>query len=292
MSYISFYLPPFPTFIKGGEAVFTKGNKHIRRTYTVFDLLYVLEGEIHITEHESRFTVQEGQYVILVPGLEHYGHKGCEGETRYVWLHFNIEHQYDVVPKQPLDWTKLSIREGDFEEAARFNFYIPQYNSITQRELLEQLLKQLTVLESEQSPDHKLRQQIIFQDILLLLQKQALQIPSATEKVSEEVLKYIRGNYQKPIKMADISANLHFNPDYITRCVQKTIGTSPSQYLNQYRIVKAKSRLATTNDKISSVCKDVGIEDQGYFSKLFRKMEGMSPGEYRRIVHRTEEDIE
>lgn len=288
LSYISFYLPPFPTFIKGGEAVFTKGNKHVRRTYTVFDLLYVLKGEIHIAEHNKNFTVREGEYVILVPGLEHYGHKGCEVETHYVWLHFNIEGQYEIVPKQHLDWSKLLIKEGNFEESALFHFYIPQYNVITQRELFEQLLKQLTMLESEQTPDHKLRQQILFQDILLQLQKQAMQIPSATEKVSEEVLRFIRENYQKPINMSDISTSLHFNPDYITRCVQKTIGISPSQYLNQYRIAKAKSLLATTNDKISSVCKDVGIEDQGYFSKLFRKMEGMSPGEYRRIVHRTE----
>jgi YesN/AraC family two-component response regulator len=88
--------------------------------------------------------------------------------------------------------------------------------------------------------------------------------------------------------MSDMSTFLHFHPDYITRCVQKTIGISPMQYLYQFRIAQAKRLLSTTNDKISSICKDVGIEDQGYFSKLFRKLEGMSPIQYRRIVHRSE----
>jgi YesN/AraC family two-component response regulator len=119
-----------------------------------------------------------------------------------------------------------------------------------------------------------------------------MQVPSATEKLSEEVLRFITENYQKPIKMADISAFLHFHPDYITRCVQKTIGISPSQYLYQYRVSKAKGLLAKTNDKILAICREVGIEDQGYFSKVFRKHEGMSPGEYRRIVHRTEGEAE
>lgn len=290
MSHISFRLPPFPTFIKSGEAVFYKGNKHFRRTFHIFDLLYVTKGTLYMTENEKELTIKEGEYYILVPGFEHYGHKGCEEETHYIWFHFTIDGDYDIVPEIKLDWTKLSVKEGNFEESALFHFYIPQFNVITHRELLEQQLKQLTMLESEQTPDHKLRQQILFQEILLLLQKQAMHIPSATEKVSEEVLRYIRENYKKQIKMSDISMHLHFNADYITRCVQKTTGISPSQYLNQYRIAKAKRLLATTNDKISSICKEVGIEDQGYFSKLFRKMEGMSPGEYRRIVHRTEEE--
>jgi AraC-like DNA-binding protein len=292
MSYISFQLPPFPTFITGAEAVFTKGKKHIRRTYTVFDLLYVKKGVLHITENEKQFSIKEGEYFILIPGLEHYGHKGCKEETHFIWFHFTIEGNYRIVPEVELDWTKLSLKDGNFEDPAKFEFFIPQYNSIGQRELIEQLLKQLVVVGSEQTPDLKLRQQIIFHDILLQLQKQAMQIPSATEKVSEDVLRFIRESYQKPIKMADISAFLHFHPDYITRCVQKTIGISPTQYLNQYRISKAKGLLAKTNDKISAICKEVGIEDQGYFSKTFRKLEGMSPVEYRRIVHRTEGEVD
>jgi AraC-like DNA-binding protein len=288
MSYISFQLPPFPTFIKGGEAVFTIGKKHIRRTYSVFDLLYVKKGVLHITEKDKQFSIHEGEYIILIPGLEHFGHKGCEEETHFIWFHFMLEGNYTIVSDVELDWAKLSLKEGNFEDPALFEFYIPQNNSIGQRELLEQMLKQLTLVGSEQTPEYKLRQQIIFHESLLQLQKQAMQIPSATEKVSEEVLWFIRENYQKPIKMSDISAILHFHPDYITRCVQKMVGISPSQYLYQYRMSIAKGLLAKTNDKVSAICLEVGIEDQGYFSKIFRKLEGMSPSEYRRIVHRTE----
>ncbi|MFZ3589180.1 helix-turn-helix transcriptional regulator [Bacillus sp. DJP31] len=288
MTHISFQLPPFPTFIKGGEAIFAKGKRHFKRTYSVFDLLYVKKGTLFISESKQQFEVKNGEYLILVPGLEHYGHKGCEEETEYIWLHFIVHGEYEKVQITELEWPNLSITEGTFEKPAQFMFYIPQYHSFNQRELMEQLLQQLVKVGNEHTPDSQLQQQNIFQDFMLQLQKQAMQIPTATEKVCEEALKYIRENYQKSIKMSDMSSHLHFHPDYITRCVQKTIGISAIQYLYQYRISQAKSRLSTTNDKVTSICREVGIEDQGYFSKLFRKLEGMSPVEYRRIVHRTE----
>ncbi|WP_019413513.1 AraC family transcriptional regulator [Paenisporosarcina sp. TG20] len=289
MIHISFNLPPFPTFIKGGEAIFAKGKRHIRRTYTVFDLLYVRKGTLFISEGEKQFIVNEGKYLILIPGLEHSGYKGCEEETEYFWLHFKVQGNFKGVAKPDLEWKNISLKEETFEEPARFVFYIPQSQYFHQREMMEQLLGQIIQMGNEQTPDYQLRQQIRFQEFMLQLQKQAMQIPTATEQVSEVALKFIRENYTKQIKMAQIAAQLHFHPDYITRCVQKTIGISPTQYLYQYRIARARSLLSTTNDKISFVSREVGIEDQGYFSKLFKKLVGMSPLEYRRIVQRTDQ---
>jgi AraC-like DNA-binding protein len=290
MTYISFRVPPFPTFIKGGEAVFARGKKHFRRTFSVFDVLYVKSGCLYMLENEKRYNVKEGQFIFLIPGLEHYGYKGCDMETDFYWLHFMIEGSFKVVQPMDLDWAKLSVQEATFEEPALFDFQLPQYGEISQKELVDQIFQQLVLLGNERTPDYTLKQQILFQEFLLLLQKQALQIPTATEKVCEGALKYIKNNFKNAVNMTEMSSHLHFHPDYITRCVQKTIGITPSQYLNQYRISQAKRLLSTSNNKISSICRDVGIEDQGYFSKLFKKMEGMSPGEYRRIVHRMVEE--
>jgi AraC-like DNA-binding protein len=291
MTYISFRVPPFPTYIKSGEAVFSKGKQHFRRTFSIFDLLYVKTGCIYIAEDGRKYSVKEGQYIVLIPEKEHVGFKGCDEETNYYWLHFSIETRYCLVDDIKLDWSKLAVREATFEESALFNFHLPQFGTINQRELIEQIFQQLVLLGNEGSPHNSLKQQILFHEFLLQMQKQALQIPTATEKVSEDALKYIKKNYKFSVKMSEMSAQLHFHPDYITRCVQKTIGINPSQYLNQYRISQAKRLLSTTNNKISSICREVGIEDQGYFSKLFKKLEGMSPGEYRRIVHRLADDL-
>jgi YesN/AraC family two-component response regulator len=57
-------------------------------------------------------------------------------------------------------------------------------------------------------------------------------------------------------------------------------------YLNQYRMNQAKTLLATTDEKVASISKEVGIVDSTYFSKLFKRLEGMSPLEYRNVIHR------
>jgi AraC-like DNA-binding protein len=56
------------------------------------------------------------------------------------------------------------------------------------------------------------------------------------------------------------------------------------QYLNYYRLSKAKKWLAETNETIEAIAKRAGIEDGAYFSRLFKKIEGVTPTEYRRTV--------
>jgi len=57
--------------------------------------------------------------------------------------------------------------------------------------------------------------------------------------------------------------------------------------LTYYRLSKAKQWLAETNETVEAVAKRVGIDDGAYFSRVFKKMEGMTPTEYRRMARRT-----
>ncbi|MGV2794552.1 helix-turn-helix domain-containing protein, partial [Clostridium perfringens] len=52
--------------------------------------------------------------------------------------------------------------------------------------------------------------------------------------------------------------------------------------LNRIRLEKAKERLLTTDDAISDISESVGYSDQSYFTKVFKKMTGVSPSRYRR----------
>ncbi|WP_243385582.1 AraC family transcriptional regulator [Bacillus kexueae] len=286
MSLVSFTVPPFPTFIKGGEAVFRKGTKHFRRTFSVFDLLYVKSGELYITEEEQAYTIQKGEYVLLVPGREHFGHRLCEVDTSIYWLHFLLHEEFEMVTKSGISWSSMVKEEGTFVKPTTYEFQIPQHGKMEQVAYFEHLFHNLVQLNEQQTPDASLHQQFFFQELLMLLQKEAMRIPTATERVCEAALRYIREHYKEEMKMEDLARELHFHPDYITRCVQKTIGISPIRYANKYRVSQAKHLLSTTNYRIKAIAKDVGIEDYAYFSKLFKSIEGISPDEYRKYVHR------
>lgn len=287
MSYIEFKVPPFPTLITGGYAVFEKGTKHFRRVFTVFDLIYVKSGELYMTEDDIPYTVGAGQYIILVPGFEHFGHKGSQTKTEYYWLHFLMPSNYDLVEKGIENWADIQESEGDLVTPSSYRFCLPCFGEIENVKFVENIFENLMSM-NHQTPDYQLRQQLYFQEFLLHLQKEACKIPTAAERVVEETVKYIQEHFKEEVKMEDIAKSLHFHPDYITRCMQKVIGVTPNMYLNQYRMNEAKKMLATTDDKVASISQEIGIIDSTYFSKLFKRIEGLSPLEYRKVIHRRE----
>ncbi|EMT46726.1 MULTISPECIES: AraC family transcriptional regulator [Anoxybacillus] len=281
--YISFSVPPFPVFIKGGEAMFRKGMKHFRRTFSVFDFLYVQKGTLHMTEQKETFVVREGEYVILCPGFEHYGHEPCEEDTHFIWIHFSLP-QYDRVEKEPYGWGDIIEREATYVDYAQYRLFIPQYGKLKQAGM-ESMLQH--IVREQQTPDHSLTQQLLFAQWIVQLQKQTLHIPTAAEHVCAEAMEYIHQHYGEPFNMEHLAYALRLHPDYISRCMQKTIGMSALQYVNDYRINIAKKKLAATNETIAAIAKQVGFEDGAYFSRVFKKIEGMTPGEYRRFIQRT-----
>ena len=71
------------------------------------------------------------------------------------------------------------------------------------------------------------------------------------------------------------------NASYFSRLFKKETGEGVIDYINKVRIERAKVLLRNTDLKSSEICSMVGVLDSKYFSKLFKKMEGLTPSEYR-----------
>ncbi len=71
------------------------------------------------------------------------------------------------------------------------------------------------------------------------------------------------------------------NKDYLTRIFHRELGISPWDYLNRYRIKRAKALLRTSHASITAIASQVGFADSAYFSRVFHKEVGCSPREYR-----------
>lgn len=287
MNVLSFSIFPYPLFIKGGLATFQPGAKHFRRIFTVFDLIYVKKGTMYITEDNEQFCISEGQYILLVPGLDHYGHDTHTEETDFYWIHFDMDQSYELLEKEELDWSDIFIKDATFTSPAEFQLYIPRYRQIVNRGQLEHLLEKIVEQHESNHPMERLQQQSTFEQIWSLLQQEAFEITTTSEKIALQVVEYIHGHYHKPIRITDIAHELLFHPDYLTRVMKKTKGRTPIEYLNYYRILQAKHLLASSEEKIISIARSVGIQDPTYFSRLFKKYEGMTPKQYRQLVYRS-----
>jgi Response regulator containing CheY-like receiver domain and AraC-type DNA-binding domain len=92
---------------------------------------------------------------------------------------------------------------------------------------------------------------------------------------------YISEHYSETITLEDISNIVHLNPVYFSIIFKKQCAMNFSEYLINYRLDIAKELLKDFDNNISEVANMVGYSDANYFSKLFKKIVGINPSQYR-----------
>lgn len=101
--------------------------------------------------------------------------------------------------------------------------------------------------------------------------------------VVSQVLSYIHGHYADELSLKTLGAQYHIHPVYLGQLFHKETGESFAEYINKYRIEKAKEQLKNTNLKVHEIARNVGYWETGYFYKQFRKYVGISPTDYKSL---------
>lgn len=100
------------------------------------------------------------------------------------------------------------------------------------------------------------------------------------------MLRCIHSHYDQELNTAAIAASASVSESECLRCFRNTIGTTPIQYLKQYRIRQAARLLTETKQRISDIAISCGFQDMSYFTKSFRQQMGAIPTEYRKNASR------
>ncbi|WP_168122925.1 response regulator [Paenibacillus sp. HB172176] len=103
--------------------------------------------------------------------------------------------------------------------------------------------------------------------------------------VMEEIQAYIDSHYNAELSLQHISDKFFLSREYISRRFKQKTGVNLSEYVEQLRINYAKSYVLNPQLKISQVAQIVGYQDDKYFSRVFKKLTGCSPNDYRQ-AHR------
>jgi YesN/AraC family two-component response regulator len=103
-----------------------------------------------------------------------------------------------------------------------------------------------------------------------------------TKDIVYIIREYIKEHYTEEINFNFIAESVHYSSSYLTRIFTQHIGVSPSKYLIDLRINRAKYLLKNHKElSIKQVSEAIGYPDQSYFSRLFKRIVGKSPVEYR-----------
>ena len=251
----------------------------------------VTEGIVRVVIGSEQFVIPAGGGFFVNSGVLHSCHRASSGGCRLHSLVFHprlvggsaesVFHQRYVLPvtgNKALSGMHLD-RQIDWQGA-----------------LLTRLESAWQVCAAE--PDgYELEVRDDLSRVLALLGRHA---PIHTEAASRKALRdgeriksmlqFIMEHYGEGINTASIARSASLSESECLRCFKSAIGTTPIRYLREYRVDQAAA-LLTAGEAISEVVVRCGFQDISYFTKTFRELKGMTPGEYRRSA-RTEPEEE
>lgn len=247
-----------------------------------YELVYIegASGTRHVGEHISNF--HESDLVLIGSYVPHLNFDyGIKTEYLKEVLHFDAEfcqvvlQNISELPKVPLvlDKSQHGIAyygKTKIEVGLRMKRL---YGLGTFEQLLEVFKIFKCLSESE--------------EFELLHEK-----PVVSEKLKnkqlrlQKVYEYISANYQRKISIQEASNVLSLSNEAFCRYFRKEAGTTFTNFLNQYRITQAK-RLLLSGKNITQTFYESGFESLSYFTRVFKKVTGENPSDFRRRVRST-----
>ncbi|MFJ7725175.1 response regulator [Neobacillus sp. NPDC097160] len=98
-----------------------------------------------------------------------------------------------------------------------------------------------------------------------------------------DIEKYLQANFDRDVKLQEISDHFYISREYISRKFKQEFNVNISDYIVNIRMERAKSLLKNSQLKIYEIANMVGYQDDKYFRKVFKKVVGVTPNEYREM---------
>lgn len=283
------------------KAVLEPPYVHKRRQTDEFILYIMTKGCLYLQENSRSYELTEGDVILLDPDFVHVGLEASSCEYYYIhFRHQQISRRWEnsSFMEKCLRKRSESLQEdgGSWQRYQDSWLCIPKKVSLrTGKTYLRvlRLIQEAMEHDRNQLENYKVSCACRLQEALVEIAREAVsvetmrkmtEIPQSYHRV-HELLGYLNANYPKEISGKTIEREFSCNFDYLNRVFKKTIGKTIFVYLNEIRIQHARELLSTTSMKVAAIAYRVGFQDECYFSKVFKKYTGVSPGQYERLTY-------
>ena len=245
------------------------------------EITYVRKGTMCYKVNNLVYHLKEGDIVFNNSGALHSGTMENQEDCAYIPVTFDPRLIYGFFQ------STINSKYVDpvIQDSMLPAICIDQSES-WHRPFREYLLRIIAL--DEKKPDfYELDITICLQSMWRLLLEHITYEPQASRENSLEydrikkILSYIEENYQNKITLNDIAGHIHLCESECTRLFKRHMNTTLFAFLQEYRIERSLEFLQA-DQPVSAVADKAGFSDPNYYSKVFAKIKGCSPREYRK----------
>ena len=244
------------------------------------EITYVQKGTMCYKVNHMVYHLKEGDIVFNNSGALHSGTMEDQKDCSYIPVTFDPRLIYGFFQSTINSKYVDPVLQDSLLPALCINQSEPWH-----RPFREYLLR-IIDLDKKKPDFYELDITICLQSMWRLLLEHITYEPQASRENSLEydrikkILSYIEENYQNKITLNDIAGHIHLCESECTRLFKRHMNTTLFAFLQEYRIERSLE-LLQAGEPISAVADKAGFSDPNYYSKVFAKIKGCSPREYR-----------
>ncbi len=249
----------------------------LERTRAHYQIWLITDGWARLTVGSQRFDLSKGAALLIPPNVPHRGVHDPARPLRCFVLHGHIRVLGATVP--------------DALAALPPVVYPPS-------EVWQQLLAHAAAIcreLAEHRPGHALLANSHLGHLIGLLWREAAErgaldpagaAPAGPDGRLLSVLAFIAAHYHERLTLGDLARTAGFSRAHFSTTFRRATGLAPFEFLRRYRLQRAKELLDDERLSIGAIAAAVGMPDPFYFSRVFKRTEGLSPRQYRQAKHR------
>lgn len=228
-------------------------------------LIYCHEGKGEVTINKKEYKLEADDFIVIPAKTAHSYTADEKDPWSIYWIHFKGSIAEKIV-------STLNSR-GNLKGFIRFKEKSTQ--------LFDEMYSQL---EKGYSNDNLMCANMClwhFFSTFLFNDKYDLSGKLSNKDSIDIAIDFLSRNTERTLSLEEIVIEANLSPSHFSFLFKKKTGFSPMEYFNHLKVQKACQYLLFTKLRVKEISQEVGIEDQYYFSRMFTKVMGVSPNEYR-----------
>ncbi|HSC55499.1 MAG TPA: AraC family transcriptional regulator [Phnomibacter sp.] len=228
-------------------------------------LIYCYEGKGEVTLDNKKLVLEAGDFCIIPKKQPHAYAADDKNPWTIYWLHCKGEKADAMIAliKEKFDGLKGFIRQKEK--------FIEFFNEMYER------------LERGYSSDHLRYANMClwhFFSSIIYSDNEAIR-KTMHKDAMEDAISFLKSNIDQSLTLGDIAASVNLSVPHFSFLFKKKTGFSPIDYFNHLKVQEACRYLLFTDLRVKEIALQLGFSDQYYFSRMFSKVMGMPPNEYR-----------